>query len=233
MKKVVSFSLYGNDPIYTIGCLKNAEIKNKIMSDWEMWVYTDNSVDEKITNELTQLGVVLIYTDMDISFGRMWRFLPASEDVDYFISRDTDSRLSMRDVVSTQEWIDSKKSFHIVREHPLGHHWWMNAGMWGCKKGSIPDIRGLIMNYSQNSKKIYDKFFDQYFLEDVIYPISKNDALIHDEFCNMETNSVEIKRDRLLDDFAFIGESVDEFDVPRGDQRSPIKKLYYDKKNEF
>jgi protein O-GlcNAc transferase len=230
MRKVISFSLYGGDPIYTIGCVKNAEIKNEIMPDWEMWVYHDKSVNIEILNKLKNLGVTLIETGLDISFGRMWRFLPSSdENVDYFISRDTDSRLSMRDVVSTEEWINSGKKFHIVREHPIGHHWWMNAGMWGCKKGSIYDIKELIFDYSKVSTKYGDKFFDQYFLEDIIYPLTKNDALIHAEFCNLEGISTDIKRDRALDDFAFIGESIDQFDVPRGDQRTPIKNLYYQK----
>jgi len=231
MKKVISFSLYGNDPIYTIGCIRNAEIKNQIMSDWEMWVYHDNTVNNEILDKLNMLGVNLITPDLNNTFGRLWRFLPSSDpNVDYFISRDTDSRLSMRDVVSTEEWINSGKNFHIVREHPVGHHWWMNAGMWGCKKNSIKDIKELIFNYEKTSTNTDDKFFDQYFLEKIIYPLTINNSLIHAEFCDLEGISVDIKRDRLLDDFAFIGESIDEFDNPRGDQRSPIIRLYNEKK---
>jgi hypothetical protein len=47
----------------------------------------------------------------------------------------------------------------------------------------------------------------------------------------MEQVGIPIKRDRILDDFAFIGESVDENDIPRGDQRTPIKNLYTMKKS--
>jgi protein O-GlcNAc transferase len=231
MRKIVSFSLYGNDPIYTIGCIKNAEIKNKIMEDWEMWVYHDESVNQEILSTLKSHNVFLIKSHLGNHLGRMWRFLPASSDVDFFISRDTDSRLSLRDVESTDEWIKSGKNFHIVREHPVGHHWWINAGMWGCKGGSVKDIEKLINEYYVNTTKKGDKFVDQYFLEDIIYPIAKKDVLIHDEFCNMEQVGIPIKRDRILDDFAFIGESVDENDIPRGDQRTPIKNLYTMKKS--
>ena len=230
MRKVISFSLYGNDPIYTIGCVRNAEIKNDIMSDWEMWVYHDYSVSQDILTKLETLGVKLIQPDLDDVFGRIWRFFPSSEpDVDYFISRDTDSRLSMRDVVSTEEWINSGKNFHIGREHPVGHHWLMNAGMWGCKKDSINDIKKLIMEFADGSPHLYNKFFDQYFLEVIIYPLTKDNSMIHAEFCNIEGTSVDIKRDRALDDFAFIGESVDQYDNPRGDQRSPIIHFYNQK----
>ena len=227
MKKVLSFSLYGNDPIYTIGCVRNAELHKTILNDWEMRVYYDDSVNEDILKNLTDLGVNLIKSELDNSFGRMWRFLPASEnDVDYFISRDTDSRISLRDVAAVTEWIDSGKKFNIIREHPIGHHWWMNAGMWGCKGGSVNDIKSLMKDYYSKSNNKGDKYLDQHFLGNIIYPMTKNDVLIHDEFCNMEGIGKRIERDRSLDDFAFIGESVDQFDEPRGDQRTPIRERY-------
>jgi hypothetical protein len=105
----------------------------------------------------------------------------------------------------------------------------MNAGMWGCKGKSINDIMSLMKDYYSNSNNKNDYFLDQYFLRDVVYPIAKEDMLLHDEFYNIEGIGKRIERDRSLDDFAFIGESIDEFDVPRGEkdeQRLPIKKRY-------
>ena len=34
MKKVISFSLYGNDPKYTIGMIKNVNISKELYPDW-------------------------------------------------------------------------------------------------------------------------------------------------------------------------------------------------------
>jgi hypothetical protein len=227
MKKIISFSLYGNDRIYTLGAIRNAEIKQNIFLDWEMWVYHDESVDSEILNNLSLLGVKLIKTELSQSLGRFWRFLGISDDVDYCIFRDTDSRISERDEVATNEWIDSGKNFHIIREHPAGHAWAMNAGMWGCKKNAIDDINLLIKNYYNKNKNNLNKFSDQYFLGEIIYPMTIDNCLIHDEFCVMPNEiATHIKRDRKIDDFAFIGESVDENDIPRGDQRSPIKQRY-------
>ncbi len=191
-----------------------------------MWVYYDESVNQEIINTLIDLNVIMVKSELSDCFGRMWRFLPASEKIDYFISRDTDSRISLRDEVAINEWIESGKSFNIIREHPLGHAWWMNAGMWGCKGGVIKNIKSMMEEYFSTSNQKHDKFLDQYFLRDIIYPIAKNDMILHDEFCNMEGIGIKIKRDRHLDDFAFIGESIDQFDNPRGDQRAPIKQLY-------
>ena len=58
-------------------------------------------------------------------------FLPCSENIERFISRDCDSRLSERDRVAVDEWIKSEKNFHIIREHPIGHRSLINAGYVG------------------------------------------------------------------------------------------------------
>jgi hypothetical protein len=231
--KVLSFSLYGNNPLYTIGAIKNSILHNIYFSDWEMWVYHNDTVPTSILDELITNGVRLINTNEDLGFvGSLWRFYAAAgPDVEYFISRDCDSRISERDVTAVSEWVDSKKSFHIIRDHPVGHGWNINAGMWGSK--SIPNMKFLVKEYINHNPRYNDKSLDQCFLRDVIYPnIDKeNDLVVHDEYFNYEGIGVAIQRDRKLDDFAFIGESVDENDNSRythtvGDQRSPIKSRY-------
>jgi hypothetical protein len=102
----------------------------------------------------------------------------------------------------------------------------MNAGMWGAKGNSIPNFMELMNNYLSINNRENDKSIDQCFLRDIIHPIVVNDLFLHDEYFNYERIGVPIKRDRALDDFAFIGESIDENDIPRGDQRSPIKQRY-------
>lgn len=226
--RVISFSLYGNNPIYTIGCIKNAQLRKVIFNDWEMWVYHNDTVPKSILEELADLGVKLINTnEVNGYFGSLWRFRPIIDvNIEYFISRDCDSRISLRDEIGVNEWIESGKSFHILREHPIGHGWPINAGMWGAKGGSIPNFFELMGTYLQNNPRQFDKSIDQCFLRDIIHPIAVKDLFLHDEFFNYEGIGTHIKRDRSIDDFAFIGESVDENDTPRGDQRSSIRSRY-------
>lgn len=226
--KILSFSLYGTDPMYTNGAIKNAKLKQKIYPEWEMRVYYNNTVPQEIIKELKMYeNVKLIEIEEDNRFvNSLWRFFPASEEnVEFFISRDLDSRISERDRTATEEWIKSGKKFHIIRDHPVGHGWLMNAGMWGCKGGAIYNIEKKIKDYVMN-KNYNDKSIDQCFLRDVIHPIAVYDLLLHDEYFNYERIGQKIERDRKIDDFAFIGESVDENDNPRGDQRSPIRARY-------
>lgn len=226
--KVLSFSLYGDNPIYTYGCIKNAELHKKHFVDWEMWVYYNDTVPQNILDSLSELGCKLINTNQDRSLmNSLWRFLPiCDENVEYFISRDCDSRISERDEVGVQEWLESGKKFHIIRDHPIGHGWPMNAGMWGARNLAFPNFCESMEVYLTNNDRQWDKSMDQCFLRDVVYPFAVNDVLVHDEYFNYEGHGTNIKRDRKLDDFAFIGESVDENDTPRGDQRSPIIARY-------
>jgi hypothetical protein len=230
--KVISFSLYGNKPIYTIGCVKNAQLKQTIFKDWEMWVYHNNTVPTNILQELINLGVKLINTNEDNGFiGSLWRFNPICEEgVKYFISRDCDSRISIRDEIAVNEWIESGRNFHIIRDHPIGHGWLMNAGMWGAKGGTIAEFKNIMSNYISKNYRTYDKSIDQCFLRDVVHPVASKNLFLHDEYYNFEGIGVEIKRDRLIDNFAFIGESIIETDEPNGDQRTPIINIYNKKK---
>ena len=42
----------------------------------------------------------------------LWRIEPINDkNVEYLISRDTDTRIQPREVMAVQEWIDSEKSF--------------------------------------------------------------------------------------------------------------------------
>jgi hypothetical protein len=226
--KVVSFSLFGSDPLYNIGAIKNSELMTDIFPNWEMWVYYDDTVPVETLETLKSNNVKLIESTGVGFYRSMWRFNPCgNSEVEYFISRDTDSRISLRDMESVNEWIESGKDFHIVRDHPVGHSWLINGGMWGSKGGVI-NIEELINNYNYNP---YNKFIDQEFLRDVIYPLTNKSRIVHDEYFKFEKECTPIKRDRKLDNFAFIGESIDINDESRyssnpGDQRKSIIEKY-------
>ena len=49
-----------------------------------------------------------------------------------YISRDLDSRFSDREQAAVEEWLNSSKKFHIMRDHPR-HRPAMLGGTWGCK----------------------------------------------------------------------------------------------------
>ena len=240
--KVITMSVWGNTPMYTTGAIRNSEIKNEILPDWEIWVYHDNTVPQDILNTLESNGCKLILPELN-NQNMFWRFYPASDTtIERFIVRDSDSRLSLRDVSALEDWEQSDKKFHIVREHPVGHAWPLCGGMWGCLGGAIPDINHLINEYLGGRGDLHapqhagGRELDQYFLRDVIYPqYAQHSSFVHDEYTPLkEPHAIPIKRDLELDEFAFIGEAMDENDNDRwerepGEQRAGIKSYYYAK----
>jgi hypothetical protein len=65
----------------------------------------------------------------------------------------------------------------------------------------------------------------------MVYPLTKESRLVHDEYFNYEGDCYKIKRDRKIDNFAFIGESIGVDDESRyttspGDQRKAIIERY-------
>ena len=94
--RVVSFSLFGSDPLYTVGTIRNSELMLEIFPEWEMWVYHDDTVPSEILQILKKNNVKLIKSEDSGFYRSMWRFYPCGhESVEYFISRDVDSRISL------------------------------------------------------------------------------------------------------------------------------------------
>ena len=204
MKKIISFSLWGNDPKYTIGAIRNAELSPTIYPDWICRFYIGKSTSNEIVNKLKSFEhVEVIEMDIDGDWtGMFWRFYPASEeDVDVMISRDCDSRLSEREKLAVDEWLNSDKGFHIMRDHPY-HTTVILGGMWGSKKGVIPQMKKLIDEYIKGS------FWqvDQNFLREKIYPLVKDNSLVHDEFFEKKP----FPSNRIVDEF--VGQAYNEKD---------------------
>lgn len=176
---VISFSLWGDNPVYTHGAIVNAQIAPHIYAGWHCRFYCDSSVPDPIIAELRRLGAVVhIVRDPKIlELKPLWRFLVSDDtSVDRFICRDADSRLNTQEAVAVDDWIRSGKPFHVMRDHPY-HMEVILAGMWGGVSGVLPNIRELAsvaMSYSRN------KWHDQEFLRDVVWPLIRDDAKVHD-----------------------------------------------------
>lgn len=179
-KKIISFSLYGNNPKYCVGAIKNAKLAKHIYPDWICRFYLSKDVDISWIIELKKHKNVEIFivNDETNKNGMFWRFFPMADDsVDFFMSRDCDSRLCMREKNAVDEWLMSDKKFHIMRDHPY-HGTKILGGMFGFKKGCFENFSELYNKYIKPD--IHDA--DQHFLQDVLYPIIKDNCMVHDEF---------------------------------------------------
>jgi hypothetical protein len=179
MKKVISFSLWGDNPKYTIGAVKNAQLAKQIYPGWLCRFYIGDDVPKEIIDDLMSLHTEIINMGGTGWNGMFWRFFAADSD-DIVLSRDTDSRLNNREKEAVEEWLSSDKDFHIMRDHPY-HRTEILGGMWGVRNGLLFGIKDMIASY--NTREYYNKYqVDQNFLREVVYPIVKDKAMVHDEF---------------------------------------------------
>jgi len=185
MKKVISFSLWGDNPRYVIGAILNADIAEKEWSDWICRFYVAPTVPNGIIEELkSRDNVEVVLMDEDESWnGMFWRFYPASDpDVDVTIFRDTDARLHIRDKAAVDEWIKSDKGIHIMRDN-CQHGWVICGGLWGTKRGAIPSLEYMIKDAEILKNEKFNKHgVDQIFLQYSVYPIIIDDAFVHDDW---------------------------------------------------
>jgi hypothetical protein len=180
MKKVISFSLWGDNPRYTEGALHNIKLAQEVYPSWICRFYLGTSTPVDIINKIKEednTEIVEMEEEGDWT-GMFWRFYAASDpSVDVMISRDCDSRVWHREKTAVQEWLDGDKNFHIIRDHPY-HGVKILGGMWGVKKPYLDKMKQLIDNYVKGN------FWqvDQNFLGSVIYPRIRNSVHVHDEF---------------------------------------------------
>jgi hypothetical protein len=183
--KIISYSLWGNKALYVINAIKNADIAADIFPEWKCRYYISPNVKQIFIDELKKRNnTEIIFQSQDENWnGMFWRFY-AAEDAktknDAMISRDADSLLNERDKACVDQWLSSDKDFHIVRDM-CAHNVKIMGGVWGVRNNILGNIKQLINNYSRkiNNNR---KNIDQEFLWDIIYPIVKNKAFIHDAY---------------------------------------------------
>ena len=217
--KYVSFSLWGDKPLYNVGAIRNAELMREIYPDWKMILYYNNSVPSETISKLETLDCILVKVD-DFEYGCFWRFFAADiDDCELVIFRDTDSRINLRERDAVNAWIETEKSLHVMRDHPAhGIPYGNNklgilAGMWGIKGKQLP-LTQMIKKFVVDKENKYG--IDQTFLK-MVYNAFELDKVVHDDF--FEKKPFPTKRDNMR----FVGERIGIDELPVNDDWKAIK----------
>jgi len=172
MKKIISYSLWGDLPLYTVGAISNAKMAKEIYPDWICRFYIHKpSVPQWVVDELQSVdNVEIVFYHENIGCGgSLYRFYPATEDdVDVMISRDTDSRLTVREKACVDDWLRTHKNLHIIRDACV-HQSQMMAGMWGTRNGYLKWIKPFLQQIISKCDPTVAKGIDQDFLNSKVY----------------------------------------------------------------
>lgn len=206
---IISYSLWGNNPKYTVGAIRNAELAAKIYPGWISAFYVHDNVAAETINTLIHIKNTIVFLKHETPdwTGMFWRFRAGCllDKGDVCIFRDTDSRLNMREKYAVDEWLSSDKTFHIMRDHPY-HNFPILGGMWGMKYKEGFEFKSIMDQFTPTNEYGTDyKFFAQ-----KLYPLIGSDCIIHDPFFNKFPFPTE------RENYEFVGDVFDE-----NDQRHP------------
>jgi hypothetical protein len=196
-KRVISFCLYGNTPKYTHGLIEAIVSYKMLFINWEIWVYVSaNSVSKNIIDIIKNFGCNVIMSKevgtqweptgigpCENNEPMFWRFLPLYEkDIDFFISRDADSRCSIREKKMVDEFISSNKSVHSILDQ--GCHHGLMGGMCGfnmkqLKQYSIPNLNDFISRQVNTNNRTRRGQDQTWLRESFKEPIVNKDIFIH------------------------------------------------------
>jgi hypothetical protein len=226
--KIISYSLWGDKPIYQVGAIRNAKLAKKFYPEFECWYYVHReTVPEETIRQLNEFdNVKIIFKSGDVCGEqckpRMWRFESIdAPDVELNMSRDVDTAILLREKLAVDEWLKSDKLFHIMRDHPW-HNWPIQGGMFGVKKSNMNWTDKMDVFIQQDTRE-----YDQHFLKNVIYPLYADSCMIHASFHKLEGDACRdfpIPHDD--DDYRFVGEYVYE-DEKRNDRNTLELKQGY------
>jgi hypothetical protein len=226
--KYITYSLWGDNKVYTYGIIENVLDAKRYYKGWIVRVHYNDTVPQNIVKWLnTQDNVEVVHhpgTKTKAS-NTLWRFEDLFIKDAIVLSRDADSRFSDREVKLVNEWLESDKDFHIIRDHK--HHMVpILAGTFGCRNncleyigipGQLRNINSIPCQYV-NGKKLMENFIkmqvgdrdtyliDQIFLAHYVYNYINSSAMIHCSHNAYEPYAIKIDPVER----GFVGEVVTE-----------------------
>lgn len=208
VNRVISFSVYGNRPLYTAGAIENAELAHSVYPGWTARFYVDDTVSSDVVSALSTRGAEIVHItapSLGPHYGRYWRaWIAAEHGLERFIVRDVDSRLNSREKAAVDAWISSNRTFHLMRVSRF-HTSRILAGAWGGLSGSIPNIRALTDSWGKYSA---DRQNDQ-FMSEHVYPLMGDDYICHDSYGHF-SDAQPFPPHAPMQGTSFVGEIVTE-----------------------
>ena len=197
----ISYSLWGDNEVYTYGMIENVLAAKEIYSEWVVRIHYNDTVPKKIIDWLSeQSNVEMVHHEgMDkLASNTFWRFYDMFLPNTTVLIRDADSRLTVYEKEMVDEWLSSDKDFHVIRGYPT-HKVPILAGTCGCRNSllqythinnGVTNINALPRSfipsetflewYQKQLPKEHDKYLvDQIFLYQYVYPMIANSLFVH------------------------------------------------------
>ena len=208
---IISFYLTLNEPRYVQGLFRNIELAEEIYPEWVCRVFVSSEgVDETTIRELKDRdNVQVVVRGGDPTYGSLWRLEVADDPtVERFIVRNVECRLSIREKEAVDEWVESGKEFHMIRDHP----WQMtpiSTELFGMVVGSYNGVTNKAKSFVMSGHHKKPQGICDAFLWGYVWPIAQNSCHVNDPFSADSYDFPTPERD--VDELVlYVGEKFDE-----------------------
>ena len=169
--------------------IENATILSRHFPDARVQIYAADDVPTEIIRRLSEIPQVrIVRVPRKKGILNMFDRFTAIDDPDCSLMfvRDADSRPHARDIACMEDFIQSDKLLHIIRDHYWHGLIHIPGGLWGIRKIALNERMSIKIERWLNNKRTLIatnsqtvKNDDQLFLKKTIYPL-KSRAMIHD-----------------------------------------------------
>ena len=175
MINVFSYCIYGSNPKYVEGMVKNLEQIRMHYPTFQTWIVVGNDVPPEYIEKYQSFPNVKL-THFPLTGGRLttFRFFPIDDSaVHCMIVRDADSRISTRDRECIRRFLDSEFTVYTIRDHHY-HNCPLMSGQCGVKRTPANPEFHFEVAYNELKEKLpagLDYYGnDEYFTRHYIYP---------------------------------------------------------------
>lgn len=179
MNVLVNFSLYGTNPLYSVGAVRNAELYARLRPEWGLRFYTGLAIASDTREDILKANPraeIIEVGEPENAAATWWRcrviFEPPPDTALLF--RDTDSRPCDRELAAVDEWLRQDELYaHAIRDHQW-HCAVMLAGLWGIK---APGIYPVSKRIPMSVQDIWTT--DQLELQASVFPVVRRHLMSH------------------------------------------------------
>ena len=231
--KIISFNLASNDAGKLLGAVRNAQLIKIYYPGWIMRVYIEDphcnkypKVDRKYINKLRLLGCEIVYINSDVVnvTPMLWKYFVADDKtVSRYLVRLTDTRPTDRELLMVQEWEQSDKRYHIIRDHPSHTDLPVVDGLFGgigLASNPINQAPFGTWSASMTVNSTETPMSHMRFLRERLAPVISKDSLCHDSIsCRLTIGCVGTPPRKILSQF--VGQKYNAYHVPMSSDNVP------------
>ena len=182
--KVIAMSLDDRMDKHTFGAIRNIILSGIVFPGWTVRVYLQHSssnsgLPQNLAALLRTHPFQFVYVNNEIRKldPSLWPLLAVDDTtVDYLLVRKPTGRLSARDAAIVSVWLDTGKTVHVIKDHPVHSGDKIVAGLWGI---NAKDLRKRARKWGFR-KRLLASSNETDFLNHALWPKLADQALCHD-----------------------------------------------------